>query len=106
MSGNRVRQTPFAKDIASAESRAKELTARISSSKFGEDKLILEAVEELQTTVEELHVVDEELREQNEEVLAARHEAENERRKYENLFESAPDAYLVTDKDGSIVNAN
>ena len=58
------------------------------------------------TTMEELHVTEEELSQQNEELMAARVDLEIERRRYVELFEFAPDAYLVTDPAGIIREAN
>ncbi len=56
--------------------------------------------------VEELTVTEEELRHQNDELAEARRLAEEALRKYEDLFEFAPDGYLVTDRSGAIAEAN
>jgi PAS domain S-box-containing protein len=64
------------------------------------------AYEELLTSLEELRVAEEELRQQNEELLAARDALERERRRYQELFDFAPDGYLVTDAKGIIREAN
>jgi len=64
------------------------------------------AFEELQIAFEELQVADEELHQQNEELLAGRNALEKERQRYIDLFEAAPDAYLVTDPAGTISEAN
>jgi PAS domain S-box-containing protein len=56
--------------------------------------------------MEELQVAQEELYQQNEELLEARQLVELERLRYQELFESAPDGYLVTDIYGKILNAN
>jgi len=60
----------------------------------------------LDTAMEELRVAEEELRAQNEEVEASRFAIEAERQRYHDLFEFAPDGYLVTDLHGLIVEAN
>jgi PAS domain S-box-containing protein len=65
-----------------------------------------EFLQELQTAGEELRVADEELRQQNEALAAACEAAEAERRRYQDLFDFAPDAYLVTDAEGTIREAN
>jgi PAS domain S-box-containing protein len=65
-----------------------------------------EVLEELQTALEELWVAEEELRQQNDELVAARQAAELERQRYQELFEFAPDGYLVTDALGTIREAN
>jgi PAS domain S-box-containing protein len=62
--------------------------------------------EELRTTLEELRVTEDELREQNEELHLARLTIEQERQHYQDLFEFAPDGYLVTDLHGTIREAN
>ncbi|MGG6242227.1 PAS domain-containing sensor histidine kinase [Nodosilinea sp. AN01ver1] len=64
------------------------------------------ALEELRLAVEELHVAEEELLTQNDQLIAARHVAENERQRYQHLFEFAPDGYLVTDLNGVVQEAN
>lgn len=64
------------------------------------------ALEELTSTIHELQTVADELRQQNEILIATRTTVEEERRRYEELFEFAPDGYLVTDLEGQIVEAN
>ncbi|MCC5658884.1 PAS domain S-box protein [Nostoc sp. XA010] len=67
---------------------------------------IMQVNQELQLALEELQVVEEELREQNQELTIARELVELERQRYQDLFEFAPDAYLVTDTAGIIQEAN
>ena len=62
--------------------------------------------EELLAAVEELRVAEEELRTQNEELATAHLEVEAERHRYQELFDLAPDAYLVTNLSGIIDEAN
>ncbi len=64
------------------------------------------ALEELNTAFEELQVAEEELRAQNEELAVAQAAMEAERQRYQELFEFAPDGYLVTDAQGKIQEAN
>jgi PAS domain S-box-containing protein len=66
----------------------------------------LEVFEALETTLEELRVAVEELRLTNESLRDTRAEVEAERSRYRNLFDLAPDAYLVTDLQGIIREAN
>jgi signal transduction histidine kinase len=56
--------------------------------------------------MEELRVAAEELQQQNEELVEARDELEKERKKYLDLFDFAPDGYLITDHQGMILEAN
>ncbi|WP_250122786.1 ATP-binding protein [Chroococcidiopsis sp. CCMEE 29] len=65
-----------------------------------------EGLEELQVALEELQVAQEELKAQNEELVIARAQVEAERQRYHDLFEFAPDGYLVTDNTGIIREAN
>jgi PAS domain S-box-containing protein len=60
----------------------------------------------LDTSMEELRVAEEELRQQSEELELSRLEVELERRRYRDLFDCAPNGYLVTDKHGKILEAN
>lgn len=68
--------------------------------------LLMMCLEELRCALEELHVAEEELREQNEFLLSAQCEIEAERQRYQELFEFAPDPYLVTDLYGVVREAN
>ncbi|MEO7557765.1 MAG: EAL domain-containing protein [Gammaproteobacteria bacterium] len=67
---------------------------------------LFEAIEELGTSLEELQVAQEELRQQNEHLSEAQRLIETERQRYSELFECAPDGYLITDLDGVIREAN
>src|SRR5215470_9227261 len=73
----------------------------------GEQKgFITEIFSELQVSLEELRVAEEELRQQNDELIISRQEVESERQRYRDLFEFAPDGYIVTDTAGMIQEAN
>ncbi len=67
---------------------------------------VQQALEDIQGLMEELQVAEEELRTQNEQLTEAHHELELEQRRYKDLFQFAPDGYLVTDEYGSILEAN
>ncbi len=60
----------------------------------------------MSVSLEEQTVFEEELRQQNEELLIAHEDAKLQQQRYEDLFEFAPDAYLVTDANGKIQEAN
>jgi PAS domain S-box-containing protein len=62
--------------------------------------------EALQAANEELAATEEELRVQNEELNTSRAELERIWARYKSLFEMAPDAYIVTDPEGAIQEAN
>jgi PAS domain-containing protein len=55
--------------------------------------------EEMQTSLEASQVIEEELLEHSDQLLA-------ERQRYYDLFQFAPDAYLLTDANGLILEAN
>jgi PAS domain S-box-containing protein len=93
-------------DIARARRRIAELRAAAPRTPPSARPLLPEALEELAATVEELQVAEEELRVQNDELAATREALERERQRYHHLFEFAPDAYLVTDREGTVVQGN
>jgi PAS domain S-box-containing protein len=62
--------------------------------------------EALQAANEELSAAEEELRVQNEALAASRAELDKSRARYQDLFETAPDGYVVTDREGTIQEAN
>lgn len=63
-------------------------------------------VSELNAALHELQTTAAELLEQNEEMASSRQTLEEERRRYQELFDFAPDGYLVTDMEGIILDAN
>jgi PAS domain S-box-containing protein len=60
---------------------------------------LVEAVEELTTTMEELHAM-------NEDLTQSQQDAQDTQRRYRELFEWVPEAYLVTDLHSFIQEAN
>jgi PAS domain S-box-containing protein len=86
--------------------RSLELHRRAEETSTPTLGLLPEALQELQTALEELRVVEEELRYQNEDLLAATLFAKGERQRYQELFEFAPNGYLVTSPDGTIQEVN
>lgn len=63
-------------------------------------QLLSEVFKELHSALEELEVADRELRQQNQELCLAQAAVEAERQRYQDLFEFAPDGYLMTDAQG------
>jgi len=95
----------FALSMRTGEARAAKLLGPKSG--LEQDPAILrEALDTLRLQHEELLVAEEELRAQLDELgrMGLRLEAERER--YADLFERAPDAYLVTDRFGVVRDAN
>ncbi|MDX2242914.1 MAG: response regulator [Leptolyngbyaceae cyanobacterium bins.302] len=84
----------------------------VISNRSDEPSMLLQIAElrsvnqELRITLEELRATQEELYQQNTALAIARHQVEQERHLYQDLFEFAPDGYLVTDPHGIIQQAN
>lgn len=68
--------------------------------------LLLSVLQELSTAIEELIVTEETLELQHEQLISVHELLEIERQRYRELFDYAPDAYLITDMDGAIQQAN
>ena len=68
--------------------------------------LLEESLNQLSASIEELRLASETLRQQNEELLASRQQIAAEKEYYLELFDLAPDCYLITTKDGTIKEAN
>ncbi|MEH2368213.1 PAS domain-containing hybrid sensor histidine kinase/response regulator [Nostoc sp.] len=89
----------FSQEIETLRSRVTGLVQRTISEPYSQQELTAEAFEELQITLEELKIASEELQ-------ATRIVVEKERQRYQELFDFAPDGYLVTDTFGTILEAN
>ncbi len=72
----------------------------------GKEQLAAPVLRELALAIEELQVAEEKLRQQNQQLIAAQLDIELERQRYHELFDLAPDAYLVTDVAGVVREAN
>jgi len=68
--------------------------------------LVAEMLEELSAAVEELEVSTEEIHGQNEALAEAKKQLDIESARYRELFDLAPDGYLVTDTVGVILESN
>lgn len=97
----------FAKQIEGVHIRLDELYrgATITSKTQSLDLLPV-AFKELGVVSEELQIALEELQRQNEELQAAQSLLAAQSRRYQDLFESAPDGYLLTSAEGIIQEAN
>jgi CRP-like cAMP-binding protein len=69
-------------------------------------ELLPVALKELGIASEEIQVTLEELHRQNTELVATRNALEEERRRYQKLFELAPESYAIVDLAGTIREAN
>lgn len=97
----------FVQKVDIVQENAKVLQqSAIEASSQQQNQTMLAALEELKVALEELHVAEEEMKQQNEQLEIARTRAEIERQRYHELFELAPDGYIVTDDAGIIREAN
>lgn len=96
----------FEEQVRRSGEQLAELRALPAAGDAPPDPRVDEAIESLHTTLEELRVTEEELRVQNEQLAHTQMLIEAERVRYEELFQLAPDAYLVTDARGIITEAN
>jgi PAS domain S-box-containing protein len=100
-------EAAFDEQVAAALARAAALRHRADRASDREARALLtEGLDALSFTFEELQVAQEELRVQNDALAAADAAADLERERYRDLFDLAPSAYLVTDPDGVIRQAN
>ena len=81
------------------------LQQRITEVPHRED-LLMQTFEQLNTSLEELHVAEEELVQQNEELFITQQKLQKQSQRYQELFDFAPDGYLITDVNGKILEAN
>lgn len=96
----------FAQKVEVACEHVKQLYHQVNNSCLPQADLLAQSLEELSVTLEELHVAEEELLQRNEQLSAARQTTEAERQRYQELFDFAPDGYLVTNLEGTIIEAN
>lgn len=98
----------FSKKVQELYSQAEELSRLAPADAISQlpQALLLQTIEKFHVSLEELQVADEELRKKNDELIIARLQLEAERLRYLELFEFAPDGYLVTDENGKILETN
>jgi len=92
--------------VAQVQARIASLRQRAGFSLLHQQGLLPDAFDELHTLVEELRVAEAAGSAQNDELIATRLRVEAERQRYQDLFEFAPDGYLVTEADGKILEVN
>jgi PAS domain S-box-containing protein len=101
---------PFDELVARLEERVAELAERTSGppdvQPLDLQVLVREMAAGLSESLEELRVATEEMHVQQQEIEALAIHLEEERGRYQTLFDLAPDAYLVTDPRGKILEAN
>ena len=95
----------FTQQIVALSSRVNTLLERKEALELPQSELEQESFEELHIALAEAEVAMEELRQQQEELAVARSLVEQNATRYQELFEEAPDGYLVTDEQGIIQTA-
>jgi PAS domain S-box-containing protein len=70
------------------------------------ERILIDALNSLQSVLEELEAAEQVLIRRNDELVVTQERLEIERHRYRELFELAPDGYLVTDCEGIIEEAN
>ncbi len=96
----------FANKIEGVRQHTDLLQNSLNKAPEPQQELLIQAFEQLSNSLEELHVAEEELLQQNEQLIEYQQEIEKERQRYQQLFDFAPDGYLVTDINGKILEAN
>lgn len=96
----------FIQRAESLHSRLADLYQTASVLPWIPPDLLPQAFKELYSTSRMVQLAAEELYQQNEELIQTRNLLEAERQRYQDLFEFAPDGYLVTNTEGIIQEAN
>jgi two-component system, OmpR family, sensor histidine kinase VicK len=96
----------FEQQVRGAQKRLDNILQATKRESAQPDSFLEGLTEELHVSLEELYVALEELNVQNEELKIGQRAIVAERKRYQNLFELAPDGYLVTDLNGVIREAN
>lgn len=96
----------FLQQVHALQGRLDRLYQNTNTSPPSKDLMLPTALKELGTTSEELHIAAEELLQQTESFVSLQQQLEAERQRYRDLFEFMPDAYLVTNLQGKIQEAN
>ena len=103
---NAAKTDKLEEQIQAAQKRLEEIEQFAQDSSNPSKEVQAEAIAELSIALEELQVAAEELQHQNKELNFTRQALELERQRYQELFEFAPDGYLVTTARGAIQEAN
>lgn len=96
----------FAEGMQTLLEHIADLKQQVLDTPAAPQTLLQVAFETVSTTLEELRVAEEEMRVQNEMLADAQETTEQWRLHYQDLFNAAPEAYLVTDPLGVIAEAN
>lgn len=95
----RLQESEFTRQVAALRQRLTQLRQRADEALQQAPELVPQTLEALETALAELD-------QQTEELALSRQALEAERQRYQDLFQFAPDGYLVTNLDGKILEAN
>jgi PAS domain S-box-containing protein len=104
--GPRSGLASWSKELAGAALRVARIRQRAAIPATENTALIQEALQELDTAHEELRVAEEQLHTQVDAMQTVQSALARERQLYRDLFEAAPEAYIVTDARGHVRDAN
>jgi PAS domain S-box-containing protein len=93
-------------DTLTVRSHLEHLRRRAKSIPTQEQEHLEEALEQLSMALEEMLIAETTVRQQNEDLSATQTLLDEERRRYRDLFDFAPEAYIVTDLGGTIEELN
>lgn len=96
----------FSEAVQVLSDHISDLKQQVMDQPAAPQTLLQVAFETVSTTLEELRVAEEEMRSQNEMLADAQETSQEWRLHYQDLFDAAPDAYIVTDLLGVISEAN
>lgn len=96
----------FSEAIQTLLEHISDLRQQVMDQSAAPQTLLQVAFETVSTTLEELRVAEEEMRVQNDMLADAQETSQEWRLHYQDLFDAAPDAYVVTDLLGVISEAN
>jgi PAS domain S-box-containing protein len=93
-------------DTPTVRSQLEHLRRRAKSIPTQEQEHLEEALEQLSVALEEMLIAETAVRQQNDDLSAMQALLDEERRRYRDLFDFAPEAYIVTDLGGNIEELN
>ncbi|WP_414528965.1 PAS domain-containing protein, partial [Nodularia chucula] len=96
----------FFQNTEALHSRLADLYQTASVLPWIPPEMLPQAFKELYSNSKMVQVAAEELYQQNEELISTQNHLEAERQRYQDLFEFAPDGYLITNTEGIIQEAN
>lgn len=106
MMGTSMNIDEFVRAVRTLRGHAEQISVQAYLSPIERGTLLPVVIEDLYSALEKLQLAEEELRRLSEGMAGLTKDSGSLAGYYQQLFELAPDAYLVTDPDGVIVEAN